>query len=110
MELVICQITCTPPSPHTHSCVIIGFEISAKKDYLLVYFCTTPFKCYYSLQSKITELDARLSALSQDKAKISEKISVLLANIDKINPNRKSSSLKTIRYNNNNQYFNIVPK
>ena len=50
-----------------------------------------------SVQNKVADLDSRLSSVSRDKATVNEKIAVLQANADKLNPNKKVVSKETIR-------------
>ena len=53
--------------------------------------------CIVYAQGKMADLDSRLSSVSQDKATLKEKIAVLKANAEKLNPNKKVTTTETIR-------------
>ena len=49
-------------------------------------------EAFILLQSKVAELDSRLSSVAQDKVKVQEQIKVLRANADKFNPPKVAST------------------
>ena len=49
-------------------------------------------------QAKMAVLDDRLLAVREEKKKVEERIKVLQANANRINPDRKVVSKETVRY------------
>ena len=49
-------------------------------------------------QAKMAVLDDRLLAVQEEKKKVKERINVLQANANRINPDRKVVSKETVRY------------
>ena len=49
-------------------------------------------------QAKMAALDDRLLAVREEREKVEERIKVLRANADKINPDKKVVSKETVRY------------
>lgn len=45
----------------------------------------------------MADLDSRLTSVAQDKVKVNEKLAVLQANADKLNPNKNVTSSETVR-------------
>ena len=50
-----------------------------------------------SLQSKMSDLDSRLNVIAAEERTLQEKLAVLQANADKVNPHKKKLSAVTVQ-------------
>ncbi len=52
---------------------------------------------FLPVQSKLSDLDSRLSQIAEEEKSLRERLAVLTANADKLNPKNKTASTETLR-------------
>ncbi len=58
---------------------------------------TSEVTTFHHFQSKLSDLDSRLSVIAGEEKSLQDKLAVLQANADKLNPKNKKATTETLR-------------